>query len=72
MGVWGGGGGGGGGGLPSEAEDLLKKKIKRNEGFSFKVIFFTFLHCSLNPQNYELTPQIPEKINSAPQLPENK
>ena len=34
--------------------------------------FFTSLQGSLNPQNYELAPKIPEKITSAPQLPENK
>ena len=34
--------------------------------------FFTLLQGSLNPQNYELAPQIPEIITSAPQLPENK
>ena len=31
--------GGGSGGYPLEAEDFLKK-IKQNEGFSFKVRFF--------------------------------
>ena len=36
------------------------------------MIFFYFLQGSLNPQNYELAPQIPEKNTNAPQLPENK
>ena len=54
----------GGGGFPTENEVFLKK-IKQNEGFSFKVRFFkikflTFLQGSLNPQNYERASQIPE------------
>ena len=54
----------GGGGLPPQKRKIFKKKIiKRNEGFSFKVrFFFTFLQSSLNPQNYELAPQIPKKL----------
>ena len=43
-----------------EAEDFFKKN-KQNEGFSFNVRFvFTLLQGSLNPQNYELAPQILE------------
>ena len=48
-----------GGLLPQKPKDFLQK-IKRNEGFSFKVrVLFTFLQGSLNPQNYELAPKIP-------------
>ena len=50
-----------------------KIRNQDQEGFSFKVrFFFTFLQGSLDPQNYELAPQIPEKNTSAPQLPENE
>ena len=48
-------------GLPPRSRRNFLKKIKRNDGFSFKVKFFiTFLQGSLDPQNYELAPQIPE------------
>ena len=33
--------------------------------------FFPFLQGSLNPQNYKLAPQIPEKITIALKLLEN-
>ena len=39
------------------------------EAFSY---FFAFLHGSLNPQIMSLLPSPPERITSAPQLPENK
>ena len=65
--------GGGYGGFPSEAEEL--KKIKWNEGFSFKVrvhkFIFYFLQGSQNSQNYKFAPQIPDIITSTAQLPEN-
>ena len=36
----------------------------------FQNLFFTFLQGSLNPQNFELNPQILKIITSALQLPE--
>ena len=40
--------------------------------WNFLNLFFTFLQGSLSPQIYELDPQFPKIITSAPQLPKNK
>ena len=43
------------GAIPPEAEEIIKNQ--QNGGFSF--IFFAFWQGSLDPQNYELAPQLP-------------
>ena len=60
----------GSGGFPPGAEEMFRKR-KSNEMKAFQgEIFLTFfLQDSLNPQNYELAPRIPENNY---QLPENK
>ena len=66
-------GGRGGGCFPKEAEDFFLKKSNGMKALPSRWDFFvTFLQSSVNPQNYELAPQIPEIITSVPQLPENK
>ena len=47
---------GGLGGYPPRSRRNFKK-IKQNGGFSF--IIFAIWHISLDPQNYELAPQLP-------------
>ena len=67
------GGGGGVWGLPLRS--LRIKKWNEMKAFPLRYefinLFFTFLQCSQNPQNYKFAPQIPEIITSAAQLPEN-
>ena len=59
--------GGGGGASPQKPKIL---KIKRNEGFYLKLIFFTFF-AGL-PKTISLLSNSLKIITSAPQLPENK
>ena len=48
--------GGLGGGLPPEAEEIFKNQTKWRLFLKF---FFAFWQSSLDPQNYELAPQLP-------------
>ena len=46
--------------LPPEAEEFFLKKSNEMKAFPLRWDFFiTFLQGSLDPQNYELAPQIP-------------
>ena len=59
---------------PSEAK-IFKKKNKQNEGFSFKMIFFTFIFFhfwAVLTKSMSLLPRSPKIITSALQLPEKK
>ena len=52
---------------------IFKKKIKRNEGFSFNVRFLNFFAgLPKSPKLWACSPKSLKIITSVPQLPENK